>query len=162
MAETPKSARIFTKVLFPAPFAPSSAWISPWRTTKSTVVNATTGPYAFAMSCITACCVCNKCTMSQPLALLLQSIPVRLIKHDSSQSSLLQSLVDSAVQHHTNRSAQCPVFLVEELNRCTFHTQYVKSFVKLYQQRMPLKPALQLPPRMEDCVIRIMTQTLFS
>ena len=64
-----------------------------------------------------------------------------------------------AAQRHANRTIQCPVFLAEELNRCTFQTQYVKPFVKLYQQRMSLSPKLQLPPRMEDCVIRIMAQT---
>ena len=120
------------------------------------VVNST---YAFAMSCIVAYCVCNNCSMPQPLAQLLQAIPVRFTKHETSESRLLQSLIDSAVQRHANRTVQCPIFLAEELNRCTFQTQYVKSFVKLYQQRMSLKPALQLPPRMEDCVIRIMTQT---
>ena len=64
-----------------------------------------------------------------------------------------------AAQRHANRTIQCPVFLAEELSRCTFQPHLVKSFVKLYQQRMSVKPQLQMPPRMEDCVIRIMTQT---
>ena len=143
------------KILPVKPRAGASMTCFGWEADGS-VANST---YAFAMSCIVAYCVCNDCSMPQPLAQLLQSIPVRFTKHDNTQSRLLQSLVDSAVQRHANRTVQCPIFLAEELNRCTFQTQYVKSFVKLYQQRMSLKPALQLPPRMEDCVIRIMTQT---
>jgi len=35
--------------------------------------------------------------------------------------------------------------------------QFVKPFVKLYQQRMAVTPQLLMPQRMEDCVIRLMT-----
>ena len=100
--------------------------------------------------------------MPQPLAQLLQSIPARFTKHESSERRMIQSLTDSAVQRHANRTVQCPIFLAEELKRCTFQPQYVKAFVKLYQQRMSTTPTLQLPPRMEDCVIRIMNQTKTS
>ena len=120
------------------------------------VVNST---YAFAMSCIVANCLCNDCSMPQPLAQLLQSIPVRFTKHESEESRLIQSLIDSAMQGDANRTVQCPIFLAEELNRCTFQAKYVKSCVKLYQQKMASKPALQLPSRIEDSVIRIMTET---
>ena len=104
------------------------------------VVNST---YAFAMSCIIAYCVCLNCDMPQPLVQLLQSIPVRFTKYDSTENRVLQSLVESAIARHANRTVQCPLFLAEELKRCTFQPQYVKAFVKLYQQRMSLKPALQ-------------------
>ena len=155
LLETEGFAGLDLKTLAVKPHAGASMTCFGWEPDGS-VVNST---YAFAMSCIVAYCVCNDCSMPQPLAQLLQSIPVRFTKHETSQSRLLQSLIDSAVQRHANRTVQCPIFLAEELNRCTFQTQYVKSFVKLYQQRMALKPALQLPPRSEDCVIRIMTQT---
>ena len=155
LLETEGFAGLDLKTLAVRPRAGASMTCFGWEPDGS-VVNST---YAFAMSCIIAYCVCNDCSMPQPLAQLLQSIPVRFTKHETSESRLLQSLIDSAVQRHANRTVQCPIFLAEELNRCTFQTQYVKSFVKLYQQRMSLKPALQLPPRMEDCVIRIMTQT---
>ena len=123
------------------------------------VVNST---YAFALSCIIAYSVCTDCVMPQPLVQLLQSIPVRFTKYDTTENRVLQSLVESAVARHANRTVQCPIFLAEELKRCTFQPQYVKAFVKLYQQRMSTSPALQLPPRMEDCVIRIMNQTKTS
>ena len=155
LLETEGFAGLDLKTLAVKPHAGASMTCFGWEPDGS-VVNST---YAFAMSCIIAYCVCNDCSMPQPLAQLLQSIPVRFTKHETSESRLLQSLIDSAVQRHANRTVQCPIFLAEELNRCTFQTQYVKSFVKLYQQRMALKPALQLPPRSEDCVIRIMTQT---
>ncbi len=41
--------RTLTSVLLPAPFAPSSAWISPGATSSSADVSATTGPYVFRM-----------------------------------------------------------------------------------------------------------------
>ena len=155
LLETEGFAGLDLKTLAVRPRAGASMTCFGWEP-DGAVVNST---YAFAMSCIVAYCVCNDCSMPQPLAQLLQSIPVRFTKHETSESRLLQSLIDSAVQRHANRTVQCPIFLAEELNRCTFQTQYVKSFVKLYQQRMSLKPALQLPPRMEDCVIRIMMRT---
>ena len=37
-----------------------------------------------------------------------------------------------------------------------FQAQYVKQFVKLYQQRMSFNPQLQMPKKIEDCVIRLM------
>ena len=80
------------------------------------VVNST---YAFCLSCIAAWSVIQKRTLPQPLARLLGSIPVHFTKHDSSTTRLLQNLVDSAVQRHTNRSVQCPVYITEELNRLT-------------------------------------------
>ena len=95
------------------------------------------------MSCIIAYCVCEDCSMPQPLAQLLQSIPVRFTNHETSEHRLLQTLIESAEQLHANRKVQCPNFLAKELNRCTIQTQDVKSLVKLYQQRMSLKPALQ-------------------
>ena len=153
LLESEGFASLDLKILAVRPRAGASVTCFGWEPDGS-VVNST---YAFAMSCIVAYCVCNDCSMPQPLAQLLQSIPVRFTKHETSESRLLQSLIDSAVQRHANRTVQCPVFLAEELNRCTINTQYVKSFVKLYQQRMSFQPALQLPPRMEDCVIRIMT-----
>ena len=155
LLETEGFAGLDLKTLAVRPRAGASMTCFGWEPDGS-VVNST---YAFAMSCIIAYCVCNDCSMPQPLAQLLQSIPVRFTKYETSNGRLLQSLIDSAVQRHANRTVQCPIFLAEELNRCTFQTQYVKSFVKLYQQRMSMKPALQLPPRTEDCVIRIMTQT---
>ena len=41
-------------------------------------------------------------------------------------------------------------------------TQYVKAFVKLNQQRMSVDPALQLPARMEDCVVKLTTPSKIS
>ena len=155
LLETEGFAGLDLKTIPVRPRAGASMTCFGWEPDGS-VVNST---YAFAMSCIVAYCVCNDCSMPQPLAQLLQSIPVRFTKHETSESRLLQSLIDSAVQRHANRTVQCPIFLAEELSRCTFQTQYVKSFVKLYQQKMAWRPALQLPPRTEDCVIRIMTQT---
>ena len=38
-----------------------------------------------------------------------------------------------------------------------FQPQYIKQFVKLYQQRMSVTPLLQMPQRIEDCVIRLMS-----
>src|SRR5829696_1927670 len=37
--------RILTRVLFPAPFAPISAWTSPGRTASDAALSATTAPY---------------------------------------------------------------------------------------------------------------------
>ena len=99
--------------------------------------------FKIAMSCMIAYCVCEDCSMPQPLAQLLQSIPVRFTNHETSEHRLLQTLIESAEQRHAIRKVQCPNFLAKELNRCTIQTQDVKSLVKLYQQRMSLKPALQ-------------------
>ena len=44
--------------------------------------------------------------------------------------------VDNPVHWHANRTVQCPMFLAEEFGRCTFQPQFLKPFVKLYQQRM--------------------------
>ena len=118
------------------------------------VVNST---YAFALTCITAFAMEHNISLPQPLARLLESIPVQYTKHKDSQQRLLQNLVDSAVQRHANRTVQCPIFLAEEFGRCTFQPQFVKPFVKLYQQRMAVTPQLLMPQRMEDCVIRLMT-----
>ena len=63
----------------------------------------------------------------------------------------------SALQRHANRTVQCPMFLVEELGRCTIQPGFVKPFVKVYQQRMSVSPGLQMPKRMEDCVVRVMS-----
>ena len=62
--------------------------------------------YAFALTSIVAYSVIVKCTLPQPLAQLLQSMSVHFIKHESSESRLLQNLADSAVQRHSNRTAQ--------------------------------------------------------
>ena len=114
---------------------------------------------AFAMTCIVAYCLHADCTMPQPLARLLKAVPVHFYKHDTAQERLVSNLVASATQRHVNRTIQCPIFLAEELSRFTFQPTYVKTFVKLYQQRMMMKPSLQLPARTEDCVIRVMTPT---
>ena len=83
-------------------------------------------------------------------------IPVQYQKFDNDQGRVLQGMVDSAVQRHANRTIQCPVFLAEEMGRMTFQAQYVKQFVKLYQQRMSVTPHLQMPEKIEECVIRLM------
>ena len=114
------------------------------------------------MSCTIAYCVCEDCSMPQLLVQLLQSIPVRFTNHETSEHRLLQTLIESAEQLHANRKVQCPNFLAKELSRCTIQTQDAKSLVKLYQHRMSTNPTLQLPPRMEDCVIRVMSQTKTS
>ena len=44
--------------------------------------------------------------------------------------------VDNPVHRHANSTVQCPMFLAEEFGRCTFQPQFLKPFVKLYQQRM--------------------------
>ena len=44
--------------------------------------------------------------------------------------------VDNPVHRHANRTVQCPMFLAGEFGRCTFQPQFLKPFVKLYQQRM--------------------------
>ena len=44
--------------------------------------------------------------------------------------------VDNPAHRHANRTVQCPMFLAEEFGRCTFQPQFLKPFVKLYQQRM--------------------------
>ena len=118
------------------------------------VVNST---YAFALTCIMAFAMEHNISLPQPLARLLESIPVQYTKHKDSQQRLLQNFVDSAVQRHANRTVQCPIFLAEEFGRCAFQPQFVKPFVKLYQQRMAVTPQLLMPQRMEDCVIRLMT-----
>lgn len=118
------------------------------------VVNST---YAFACSCIAAYAVLAKVDLPQPLARCLSNISVSYTKQENSQDRLLQNLVDSAVQRHANRTVQCPVFLAEELGRCTIQPGMVKPFVKLYQKRMSVSPGLQMPQRMEDCVIRLMS-----
>src|SRR2546422_8334490 len=43
---------IFISVDLPAPFSPTSPWISPWRSTKSTSCSATTPPNDLEMPCI--------------------------------------------------------------------------------------------------------------
>ncbi len=118
------------------------------------VVNST---YAFLCSCIAAWAVINEQGLPQPLAHLLQHISVIFTKHESNEKRLLQNMVESAVQRHANRTVQCPIFLAEELQRCTFQVPYVKAFVRLYQQRMSVTPAFQMPQRMAECVIRLMT-----
>ena len=75
---------------------------------------------AFAMTCIVAYCLHADCTMPQPLARLLKAVPVHFYKHDTAQERLVSNLVASATQRHVNRTIQCPIFLAEELNRCTF------------------------------------------
>jgi hypothetical protein len=118
------------------------------------VVNST---YAFALTSVVACALACNVDLPQPLARLLQNIPAYYTHHDSSQTRLLQNLVDSAVQRHANRTVQCPIYLAEELGRCTFQPGFVKPFVQLYQQRMSVRPQLQMPRRIEDCVVRLMT-----
>ena len=118
LLETEGFAGLDVRTLAVKPRAGASMTCFGWEP-GGAVVNST---YAFAMSCIVAYCVCNDCSMPQPLAQLLQSIPVRFTKHETSESRLLQSLIDSAVQRHANRTVQCPIFLAEELNRCTFQT----------------------------------------
>ena len=54
------------------------------------VVNST---YAFALSCIVAYCVCQNCDMPQPLVQLLQSIPVRFTKYDSTEIECFKALL---------------------------------------------------------------------
>ena len=80
------------------------------------VVNST---YAFGLTCIAAYSVIHNCPLPQPLARILQSIPVQFTKHGSNQNRMLQHLVESAVQRHSNRTAQCPISLATELKRCT-------------------------------------------
>ena len=50
MGVTPPS--MFINVVFPAPFSPSSAWISPLFTEKSTFLSTDTPPYFFTMPLI--------------------------------------------------------------------------------------------------------------
>ena len=88
------------------------------------VVNST---YAFGLTRTAAYSVIHNCPIPQPLARILQSVPVQFTKHDSNQDRMLQHLVESAVQRHSNRTVQCPISLATELNRCTFQTQYVKA-----------------------------------
>ena len=118
------------------------------------VVNST---YAFALTCIVTYSIINNVALPQPLAHFLQEIPVQFTKFKDNQGRVLQSMVDSAVQRHANRTVQCPVFLAEELGRMVFQPQYVKQFVKLYQQRMSITPHLLMPQKIEDCVVRLMS-----
>src|SRR5690606_5370338 len=48
--------RIFMRVLLPAPFSPSSAWISPARTSKFTLLLASTPGKRLVMPRISRCC----------------------------------------------------------------------------------------------------------
>ena len=119
-----------------------------------TVINST---YAFALTSIVAYSIIHDVPLPQPLAQFLMAIPVQFIRFNNGQGRVLQSMVDSAVQRHANRTVQCPVFLVQELGRMDFQPQYIKQFVKLYQQRMSVTPHLQMPQKIEDCVIRLMS-----
>ena len=105
------------------------------------VVNST---YAFAITCIVAYSMVQNLALPQPLAHFLTEIRVQYVKFNSDQGRVLQSMVDSAVQRHANRTVQCPIFLAEELGRMVFQPQYVKQFVKLYQQRMSVTPHLMM------------------
>ena len=117
------------------------------------VLNST---YAFALTSIVAYSIIHRAPLPQPLAHLLQAIPVQYNKFSNDEGRALQSMVDSAVQRHANRTIQCPVFLAEEMGRMVFQPQNVKQFVKLYQQRMSVTPHLQMPKKIEECVIRLM------
>ena len=74
LLETEGFAGLDLKTLAVKPHAGASMTCFGWEPDGS-VVNST---YAFAMSCIVAYCVCNDCSMPQPLAQLLQSIPVHM------------------------------------------------------------------------------------
>ena len=60
------------------------------REPDGSVVNST---YAFALSCIIAYSVCTDCVMPQPLVQLLQSIPVRFAKYDSTEIECFKALL---------------------------------------------------------------------
>ena len=102
LLETEGFGGLDLKTLAVRPRAGASMTCFGWEPDGS-VVNST---YAFAMSCTVAYCVCNNCSMPQPLAQLLQSIPVRFTKHESSQYRLLHSLIDSASSIHQARIEQ--------------------------------------------------------
>ena len=118
------------------------------------VINST---LAFALTSIVMFSIIQDVELPPPLAQLLMAIPVQYTRFNDNQGRVLQSMVDSAVQRHANRIVQCPVFLAQEFGRMDFQPQYIKQFVKLYQQRMSVTPLLQMPQRIEDCVIRLMS-----
>ena len=118
------------------------------------VINST---LAFALTSIAVYSITKEVDLPQPLAQHLSAIPVQYTRFSDNQGRVLQNMVDSAVQRHANRTVQCPVFLAQEFGRMDFQPQCIKQFVKLYQQRMSVNPFLQMPQRIEDCVIRLMS-----
>ena len=118
------------------------------------VINST---LAFALTSIAVYSITKEVDLPQPLAQHLSAIPVQYTRFNDNQGRVLQSMVDSAVQRHANRTVQCPVFLAQEFGRMDFQAGYVKQFVKLFQQRMSMTPNLQMPLNIENCVIRLMS-----
>ena len=72
------------------------------------VINST---YAIALTSIVAYSIIQGVPLPQPLAQFLMATPVHYSRLNDNQSRVLQSMVDSAVHRHANRTVQCPALL---------------------------------------------------
>ena len=118
--------------------------------------------YSFIYSSIIIYHLKHAISVMQPLAHFLQNIPVIYNKCANNEQRIIQSLVDSAAQRYANRTVQCPVFLAQELKRGMIEPKHIRAVVKLYRQRVMITPALDMPQRMEDVLVRFMSQDKVS
>ena len=115
------------------------------------------GCLTFICSSFAWFCVLEQQCMPETLRQLLGCIRVSYNQHAHEQNRLVLHLVSSAAARFANRSVTDPVYLSAELTRMKIPSSQVKAVVKIYRTRTLATPKLQMPQKVEDVCIRLMT-----
>ena len=122
------------------------------------VINGTRG---FAMVALAIFSVVGQWQRSVPAEVLdlLTNIKVKYTKHNTTQSRLVASLVDSVINNKVNRSMEDPSFLKNELKRNSQATAHgVKTSLQAYKHRLMANPALHMKQSTEECTLRFLQE----
>ena len=111
---------------------------------------------SFAMTSLVAFVVVLNHVLPSQLIHALAHIDVVYKKHDNNQARFLSNLVETQASRFVNRSGHDPFFLAKEFARSAIGQEQVKAVVKLYRSRTLANPALAMPQRLEDAVLRLM------
>ena len=126
------------------------------------MINATRG---FAMIAVAVFLGAGQWQHAVPAEIVdfLSKIKVKYIRYVNSQSRMVASLVDSAVNNKTNRSVEDPIFLANELRRLSLGTASgVKLAFQMYKARLLANPALHMKESTEACTLRMLSPEKMS
>ena len=89
---------------------------------------------------------------------VLVGIKCKFTRHENLTMRTLSNLVESAVHSKTNRSIEDPIFMSQEMLRCSMGEHGVKTIMSLYKQRAMTAPSLKMQPSVEACTLRFMQE----
>jgi hypothetical protein len=86
----------------------------------------------------------------------LSAVKCKYVRRENMQDRVLSNLVESAVNNKTNRSIEDPIFMSQEMMRCSCQAHNVKTIMSLYKQRTMANPSLKMQLSVEACTLRFM------